>query len=481
MMNFEDYADHDAVALANLVRKKEVSPAELMETALRAIDKLNPKLNAVVTVMEEQANAALQAGLPEGPLRGVPFLLKDLVVSWAGLPTNCGSRYFEDWTRPFDSEILKRWKAGGLVVIGKTNTPELGSSGSTEPVASGPTHNPWNLDHTPGGSSGGSAAAVSAGIVPAAHANDAGGSIRGPASCCGLVGLKPTRGRNPLGPDAGEHWNGLVVEHVVTRSVRDSAAFLDVSAGPDVGDPHVAPAPDQTFSDAAKTEPGRLRIGFARSAPGGVNFDADCLQAVENAANLLADLGHDVEEASPEWDAVSLGEAFMVIFAANMTWALSARQNQIGIAPTRETVENNNLWLMARGKELSAADLLSALSSLNTASRSFASYFLSHDIWLTPTMATQPPELGHLFADVEDVPLFFERLWRFNPLNTIYNASGCPAISLPLHQSRSGLPIGVMLGASFGRDTLLLRLAGQIEQASPWAGRKPPIGLWQTE
>jgi len=481
MLSLSDYASHDAVGLAELVRREGIAPAELVATALQAIERLNPELNAVVATLAEQAKAAAKDWVPDGPLRGVPFLLKDLVVSYAGLPTNCGSRYFQGWVRDYDSEILKRWTQAGVIVVGKTNTPELGSSGSTEPVAHGATHNPWNLKHTPGGSSGGSAAAVAAGIVPAAHANDAGGSIRGPASCCGLVGLKPTRGRNPLGPDAAEHWNGLVVEHVVTRSVRDSAAFLDATSGPDVGDPHIAPQPTQPYLNEVGADPGRLRIGFARAVPEGPAFAPDCQEAVEETAELLVDLGHEVEEASPKWNAALLGEAFMTIFEANTAWALAVREAQTGVPPSRDNVENNNLWLMERGKRHTAIDLLKAQAKINVITRQFARFFLNYDVWLTPTMATPPPELGHLYADVEDVELFFERLWTFNPLNSVYNASGCPAISLPLSWSEEGLPIGLMLGAAFGNEALLFRLSAQLEAAQPWAERHPAVSVWNLD
>ncbi len=479
MPGFDDYANHDAMGLAELVRRKEVSPLELVETALSAIETLNSKLNAVTTVLEEQARAAAEGVLPEGPFTGVPFLLKDLVVSYAGLPTNCGSRFFVGWTRDFDSEILARWKRAGLIVIGKTNTPELGSSGSTEPVATGATHNPWNPDYTPGGSSGGSATAVAAGIVPMAHANDAGGSIRGPASCCGLVGLKPTRGRNPLGPDAGEHWNGMVVEHVVTRSLRDCAALLDCTAGPDVGDPHQAPLPARPFLEevGAAVEP--LRIGAAIAGTRAARFSSEASTAVEKTAKQLEALGHSVEVAEPDYDAAALGEAFMAIFAAATAQAIEDHAAATGQTPSTDNLERNNLWLLERGRALSAVDLERALLGINTATRKFARFFEDYDVWLTPTMATPPPPLGHLYADVDDVELFFERLWTFNPLNSVYNAAGQPAITLPLHMSEDGLPIGVMLGTRFGGESLLLRLSAQLEAAMPWADRHPPISLWR--
>ena len=478
MAGFADYADYDALGLAELVRRKEVTPLELTQAGLDAIAVLNPKLNALVMVLEEQALAVAEGELPDGPFTGVPFLIKDLTVSYAGLPTSCGSRFFADWIRGFDSEILCRWKRAGLVVLGKTNTPELGSSGSTEPVATGVTRNPWNTEHTPGGSSGGSAAAVASGMVPAAHGNDAGGSIRGPASCCGLVGLKPTRGRNPLGPDAGEHWNGLVVEHVLTRSVRDSAALLDCTAGPDVGDPHQAPAPARPFLAEVGAEVEPLRIGAAIAGTKTARFSPEAVAAVEKTAKLLEDLGHQVEETEPDYDVELLGETFMAFFAAAIARDIEAHAAATGKTPSPQTVELNNLWLLERGRRLSAAELVDALYDLNKVTRQFARFFQDHDVWLTPTMATPPPPLGHLYADVENVERFFERLWTFNPLNSVYNAAGQPAITLPLHVSAEGLPIGVMLGAGFGRESLLFRLSAQLEAAAPWRDRHPPIGLW---
>jgi amidase len=477
-LGFSDYGDRDGMGLAELVRRREVSAAELVDTALAAIERLNPKLNAVVRTMAPEAAATLAAGLPPGSFAGVPFLLKDLAPSYAGVPTDGGSRFFKGVVSAYDSEIMRRWKQAGLVVVGKTNTPELGSSGSTEPVATGPTHNPWQLDHTPGGSSGGSAAAVAAGIVPAAQAGDAGGSIRGPASCCGLVGMKPTRGRNSLGPDAGEGWHGMVAEHVVSRSVRDSAALLDRTAGYSVGDPHVAPLPARPFLAEVGADAGRLRIGVALHEAGGVRFHPDCAAAVERTARLLADLGHDVEEVSPTYDWSLLGEAVMAFFAASVGRAIEDHAAETGRVPSVETVERNNLWLWQRARETNAVEYLRAVKRLNTVTRQFAAFFVDHDVWLTPTMAAPPPRLGHLHADVDDVEEFFRRLWTFNPLNTIYNASGQPAISLPLHWNDAGLPIGLMLGAAFGAEGLLFRLAAQLEAAQPWHGRHPPTSVW---
>jgi amidase len=320
---------------------------------------------------------------------------------------------------------------------------------------------------------------VAAGIVPAAHANDAGGSIRGPASCCGLVGLKPTRGRNSLAPDAGEYWNGLVAEHVVSRSLRDTAALLDATAGPVPGDPHVAPAPARPYLEELGRPAGPLRIGFASAGPKGLAFDPECRAATEKTAALLESLGHKVEEAAPQWDADLLGEALMAIFAVAVARDVADREAATGIPPSNEVLEKNCLWLYEKGRALSAIDLSRAVGKLNRVSRQIAPFFADYDCWLTPTMAQLPPKEGYLFADVDDVEGFFERLWHFNPLNTVYNVTGLPAISLPLHMSKSGLPIGMMLGAAFGREDLLFRLSAQLEEAAPWRDRHPPISIWR--
>jgi Asp-tRNA(Asn)/Glu-tRNA(Gln) amidotransferase A subunit family amidase len=477
-LGFAEYADRDGLGLAELIRAGEISATEAMETALAAIDRLNPSLNAVTSTMRPRAEAALAAGLPNGPYTGVPFLLKDISPTAGDAPTTGGSRFFRYPPLGYDTEMVRRWRAAGLLMVGKTNTPELGSSGSTEPVATGATHNPWHLGHSPGGSSGGSAAAVAAGIVPAAHASDGGGSIRGPASCCGLVGLKPTRGRNSMAPDAGEAWQGFVAEHVVSRTVRDTAALLDATAGYCPGDPHIAPVPSRPFLSEVGAPPGRLRVGVALDGYAGEAFHPDARAAVARAATLMADLGHEVEEVSPDYDKPLLLGAFMTFFTAGVGHAVERHAAATGQTPSSDLIERNNFRLWERSKSITATDYLRAIGVLNTITRQFARFFTTHDIWLTPTAAEPPPKLGHLFADVDDVDEFFRRLWRFNPLQWVYNATGNPAITLPLHWNAAGLPIGVMLGGGFGQEAMLLRVSGQIEAAAPWRGRHPPVSVW---
>lgn len=471
----QDVMRLDAVAQAELVRTGEVQPIELVDAAIAKIEKLNPRLNAVVTPMFETAREVAQGPLPDGPLKGVPFLLKDLLAEYAGAPMTEGSRYLTDYVSAHDSELVARYRRAGLVVVGKTNTPEFGLKPTTEPELFGPTRNPWNTDHTPGGSSGGSAAAVAAGMVAAAHANDGGGSIRGPASWCGLVGLKPTRGRNPLGPDYGEMIGGLVAEHVVTRSVRDSAAILDATAGGDPGAPYVTASPARPFLDEVGVDPGRLKIAFSARSIHGHDPDPACADAVVQAANLCESLGHDVVEDVPEVDGASLTPLFGTLWASFGAWTIRDWEARTGRTATPEQFEKHT-WLMSEtDKRLRGSDLAMAMQNLQRFARTVAPFFERYDVWLTPTMNTPPPPLGFFDHVKDDRSRARVRMEAAAYYTSMCNVTGQPAISLPLHQTDDGLPVGVHLIGRFGDEATLFRLSSQLEAAQPWADRWPEV------
>jgi amidase len=468
----------DGLAQAELVRRGEVTARELVEAAIARIVRWNPLLNAVVTPLYEPARQAAAGELPAGPFTGVPFLLKDLGARYAGAPQTGGSAFLRDYIPPQDSELVVRQKATGLVIVGKTNTPELGQSPTTEPALFGACHNPWDLGRTPGGSSGGSAAAVAAGLVPLAHANDGGGSIRIPASCCGLFGLKPTRARNPLGPDHGDPGWGLAVEHAVTRSVRDSAALLDATAGPrpgSLGDPYWAPAPQRPFLQGVGADPGRLRVAFTTVAPTSVPIDPDCVAAVRDAAALCESLGHTVEEASPAIDGPAWAAAFTTLWAAGCAAAIAYWAHQTGRSPTPEQFEPYTWALQQRGHECTAFDVTVAQQRLQQGSLEVARFFTRYDLWLTPTLAEPPPPLGSFDAPPDDPMRPFYRGMEFVPFTPICNITGQPAMSVPLFWNAARLPVGTHFVARYGDEATLFRLAAQLEAARPWAQRWPPL------
>ncbi len=465
----DDFAWMDATAQAELVRKKEVKPIELVEAAIARIEKLNPTLNAVVTPMFEIARIAATETLPDGPFTGVPYLLKDLLGAYSGVRMTLGSKFLKDFVQDHDSELVVRLKRAGLVIVGRTNTPEFGLLPTTEPLLFGPCRNPWNAEHTPGGSSGGSAAAVAAGMVPMAHGNDGGGSIRIPASCCGLFGLKPTRGRNPLGPDFGDLMSGLVAEHALTRSVRDSAALLDATAGPDVGDPYWAPPPARPYFQEMSADPGRLKIAFSIRTAADVAVHADCVQAVEETARLCAELGHEVEEAALPLNAEILTHAFVVMWTAGMASTLKM------LGATREQVEPLSWALKEMSDQFSAADYILAVQTLQGAGREVARFFENYDVVLTPTLAEPPLPLGS-FDALPDNPLHgFTRSALFACFTPVCNMTGQPAMSVPLFWNADNLPVGSHFIGRFGDEATLFRLAAQLEEARPWAGRRPPL------
>ena len=465
----------DATAQAELVRKKEVTPIELVEGAIERIERINPAINAVVTPMFDEARAAAVGTLPDGPFTGVPFLLKDLLAAYAGVRMTSGSAFQRDFVPTHDSELVARHKRAGLVVVGKTNTPEYGIMPTTEPVLFGPSRNPWDTTRATGGSSGGSAAAVAAGLVPFAHANDGGGSIRIPASCCGLFGLKPTRARNPLGPDFGDMFTGLVAEHAVTRTVRDSAGLLDATAGPDLGDPYWAPPTARPFLDEVGADPGKLRIAFTTAAPSGVSIHPDCVRAVNEAAQLCTDLGHEVVEAAPQIDGDSLIPMFMALWSAGCTWTIDGAALATKREPTPDQFEFGTWALYQMGRQQSGAAYLTALQWLQMTARDVARFMQSYDVWLTPTLGEPPVPLGSFDSTPENPMAGMARAAQFVPFTPICNVTGQPAMSVPLFWNDQGLPVGTHFVGRFGDEATLFRLAAQLEAARPWADRRPPV------
>jgi amidase len=457
------------------VRKKDVKPIELVDAAIERVERLNPTLNAVVTPMYEQARAQAVAKIPDGPFTGVPFLLKDLGAPYAGVRMTMASAAMREFVPDHDSELVARLKRAGLIILGKTNTPEFGILPTTEPRLFGPCRNPWEVSRTTGGSSGGSSAAVAARLVPMAHANDGGGSIRIPASCCGLFGLKPTRARNPLGPDFGDIFGGLVIDHAVTRSVRDSAALLDATAGPDVGDPYWAPPPARPFLQEVGANPGRLRIAFITTAGSDIRVHPDCVSAVNDAVKLCAELGHEVEEAAPLLNRELVTRSFMVLWSAGCAWTIDGIGLTTGKIITAPQVEPLTWALCEMGWKQSASAYLLSLSFLQRAARDIGRFFLKYDVWLTPTLSEPPVPLG-TFDSPPDNPLqALRRAEQFVPFTPICNATGQPAASVPLYWNKEGLPVGVQFIGRFGDEATLFRLAAQLESARPWAGRKPPV------
>jgi amidase/6-aminohexanoate-cyclic-dimer hydrolase len=469
-----DLDQYDGLGLAELVRGKDVTAAELLEAVIARAEARNPALNAIVGRLHDQARAAVAAGLPAGPFTGVPYLLKDLGALYTGAETSFGSSFFAGVVADHDSELTARLKRAGLVIFGKTNTPELGLAPSTEPRRFGPTRNPWNPAYSAGGSSGGAAAAVAAGILPMAHATDGGGSIRIPASCCGLFGMKPTRARNPMGPDAGEGWGGASVAHAVTRTVRDSAALLDVTSGPDVGDPYWAPPPAGPFLAEVGRDPGRLRIALTTTSFNGQAVDATCVEAARAAAKLCESLGHAVEEARPEIDGSALGVATRIVIGANVRAQLEARAAALGRPLAATDVERMTWARAADGAAFRAWEYARSIAVIHRTGRAVARFFTRHDVLLSPTMCRPPYPLGVMEMSGDDEAAYVDAVLSSIGFTSLFNSSGNPAASVPLAWSQDGLPIGVQLAGRFGDEATLFRLAGQLESARPWGARRPP-------
>ncbi|MDI6741415.1 MAG: amidase family protein [Smithella sp.] len=498
MAGFSEYDQYDGLGLAGLVRQKKISATELCEEAIKRIEKLNPVLNAVVTPMFEIGLEAAKRPLPDAPFAGVPFLLKDLISAYAGVKLTFGCRAYKDYVPDYDSEMVKRLKKAGLITLGKTNTPEFGLMGITEPELHGPTRNPWNIERTCGGSSGGSAAAVASGMVPIASGGDGGGSIRIPSSYCGLFGLKPSRGRTPAGPSYGELWQGAALEHVLTRSVRDSAAILDAVCGADAGAPYVIQKPDLPYSEEVNREPGSLKIAFTVESPLGTGTDESCRQAVYKTARRLEDLGHKVEEAKPEIDFIKLANTYFTLYfgeiAADIRHAESVLKKKVG----RKDFEITTWFFGKLGHCYSSAEFVQAIRQWDIAARIMGRFHQRYDLYLTPTVAFPPAKIGELlpksYEKIAMEVISFLHLGSLakasgmvnkiaietlakTPFTQLANFTGQPAINVPLQWDENGLPCGVQFIAPNGDEAVLFRLAAQLEKAEPWFNKRPALNI----
>ena len=475
MSRFAEYEQYDALGLAELVRRNEVTPHDLLEAAIERVEARNPAVNAVMMKLYDYGRQAIAGGLPDGPFRGVPYLMKDLTSSVAGVRMTRGSRFFAD-TPPAaaDSEHVKRLKRAGLVIFGRTNTCELGLSLTCEPQLYGPTCNPWDVTRISGGSSGGAAAAVGARMLPIAHASDGFGSIRAPAACCGVVGLKPTRSRNTFAPFMGEGIGGLSTEHAVSLSVRDSAALLDATCGPGPGDPYVAPPPAGPYLKETGADPGKLRIAWTAATPNGAKVEADALRVLAETVALCADLGHHVEERNPEVEGAAVVPTFLTLVSATMVVNLASHPT--AGRPAREGEVERITWLTAKlGESASAADYLRATQTAHRLGRQMAAFHSEWDVLLTPGLATLPPKLGWIDMMMDDLQEYWRRVFALSPFTVWFNITGQPALMLPIGQSPGGLPVGVQLVARYGDEATLFRLGAQLEAARPWFGRKPAL------
>jgi len=472
-MAFKEYSDFDGVGLADLVRRKQVTPGELLDEAIARTEALDPKLNAVVVRHDDHARRQIDNGLPDGPFTGVPFLLKDLDLL-QGTRTTFGASLYKDFVAPHTGTLAGRFLASGVTIYGKSASPEFGLMPTTESRLHGPTRNPWNLDHSSGGSSGGAAAAVAARILPVAHASDGGGSIRIPASACGVFGLKPTRARNPIGPDRGEGWGGFACGHVVSISVRDSAAMLDALHGPEPSSPYVAPAPERPFAQEVGRDPGRLRIAFTDASTYGDAIDPEIAAAVRDTAKLLEGLGHHVEQRAPKLPA-DPGEVIATIVACNTGLTVKLAEQALGRAMTDRDFEVLTLASAANAGRASGIDYCGAQLQAYQISRAVTEFFQDIDVFLSPTLCLPPLRIGELDTMARDLSGISPLLRRYIPGTSLFNMSGQPAMSVPLAWTASGLPIGMMFAGRFGDEATLLRLASQLEQQRPWKSRKPPL------
>jgi len=492
-MTFTDYGKYDGLGLAELVRKKKVSPAELVEEAIKRIETHNPKLNAVVFPLYERARKAAKGRLPEGPFKGVPFLMKDLISTLEGIPTSGGNKLWKNIPAKITTELARRWENSGVIVVGKTNTPEFGLTPYTESDTLGPARNPWDPTRTPGGSSGGSGAAVAARFVPLASGGDGGGSIRIPASANGVFGLKPTRGRNPTGPTIGEYWEGFNVEHVLTRSVRDSAAMLDATKGSDVGAPYIIPDAGPFLREVGKT-PGKLKIAWSTKPMLGKNVHADCVKGVEETVKLLKKLGHVLTEDAPAINGEEYSLHFLTVVAAHMRADIEEAAEAAGKRVSLDDFDLVTFGPGLFGTVLKASDYARAIRYLQSVSREIGRFFEKYDVLLTPVLNQPPVEIGALKPSASEqtqlkmiartgatwilkalgvIKPLAAKTFEFLPWTPVFNVTGQPAMSVPLHWNDAGLPIGMHFVGKWGDEARLFRLAGQLEKAKPWFDKGP--------
>jgi amidase len=475
-MNLAEYACYDGLGLAELIRKKDVTAREVVETAVAGVENINPKINAIIEVYDDRVKQAEQLLIPGNAFSGLPFFLKDLGAAEAGKRQEKGSRLAKDYIAATDSYLTTRFKQAGTIILGRTTTPELGYAATTESILTGATRNPWNLNLIAGGSSGGSAAAVAAGILPVAHASDGGGSIRIPAACCGIVGLKPSRGRVSCGPDVDEGLFGLTQEFVVSRTVRDTAAMLDAVSQPAPGDPYVIMQPRQPYLKEVGAPTGKLRVAFTAESWLGVDVNAEIADNTRNIARTCEAMGHDVEDAKPQFELGPYFSALGVFWNSSMGYTCDQLARQMGRRVDDNFLEPITLAVYKNSKNISAADVIRARTALNTTRRKVGEFFEKFDLLLSPTTAQLPVSLDTIHQNLK-IPLeqWYYGTSQFNAFTNLFNATGLTAISLPLCQTQAGLPIGIQIGARFGEEDLLIRVASAFEEALPWANRKPPV------
>ena len=492
-MAFSDYGKYDGLGLAELIRKKKVSPGELVEEAISRIETHNPKINAVVHKLYERARTAAKGKLPDGPFQGVPFLIKDLHATLEGLPTSHGTKLWKNVPAKITTEIVKRWEASGAIVVGRTNTPEFGLLPYTESDTLGPALNPWDTTRSPGGSSGGSGAAVAARMVPLASGGDGGGSIRIPSSACGIFGLKPTRGRTPTGPVIGESWSGFDIDHVLTRSVRDSAAMLDATQGADVGAPYIIPEAGPFLKEVGR-KPGKLKIAFSTKPMLGKSVHADCIKGVEETVALLKDLGHEVVEDAPVVNGEEFSYRFLTILAGQIRADIEEAAEAAGKKVSMDDFDITTFGTGLFGTILKASDYARAMRYLQSVSREIGRFFEGYDALLTPVLSQPPGKIGALKPSASEqsqikliartgatwileamnvIRPLAAQTYEFIPWTPVFNVTGQPAMSVPLHWNEAGLPIGMHFISKWGDEATLFRLAGQLEKAKPWFDKAP--------